>query len=188
MTTEAGKSSKHSFSLFFRPHSFLFVHFWHLWMECFWWVGGGVRCALVATDAHFLVETTGCWFTPAPQCEQESGARTGFRLPENSLDSAGGLSWGPARCSFRHATKRRQVGGPPIWPSCMVRSGLWGHGYISEVNVNKAELWGQEVGEVDFEMFCIKLYVWGGGGGVLLKLICMDVVNKEEMSPPLTFW
>ncbi len=89
-----------------------------------------MRCAPVA-----LVETTGCWFTPAPQCEQESGARTGFRLPENSLDSAGGLS-----CSFRHATKRHQGGGPPIWPSCMVRSGLWGHGYISEVNVNKAEL------------------------------------------------
>ncbi len=60
-----------------------------------------MRCAPVA-----LVETTGCWFTPAPQCEQESGARTGFRLPENSLDSAGGLS-----CSFRHATKRHQGGG-----------------------------------------------------------------------------
>lgn len=64
-----------------------------------------MRCAPVASDAHSLVETTGCRFTPASQCEQELGARSGILLPESSLDSAGGLGWGPAHCSFRHAIK-----------------------------------------------------------------------------------
>lgn len=66
----------------------------------------GVRCAPVATDAHFLVETTGCWFTPAPQCEQELGARTGLCLPENSLDSARGSQLGPCSLFLQTCHKR----------------------------------------------------------------------------------
>lgn len=54
--------------LFFHPRLFLYVPFWHLWMECFscWSVGVGgmcVRCTPVASDAHSLPKTTGCLFT-----------------------------------------------------------------------------------------------------------------------------
>lgn len=66
-----------------------------------------------------LVETTGCRFTPAPQSEQELGARPGFRLPENSLDSAGGLGLGPCSLFFQTCHKRDvRVGGrsdPLAW-------------------------------------------------------------------------
>lgn len=111
---------------------FLFVPSWHLWMECFWRVGGCVRCAPVASDAHSLAETTGCRFTPASQCEQELGTRSGILLPESSLDSAGGLGWGQAHCSFRHATKETSGW---VCPSCMVRSGLWCHSLIWRCSV-----------------------------------------------------
>ncbi len=151
-----GKEQQHSFSLFFRPHPFLFVRSWHLWMECSCWLVGG------ATDAHFLVETTGCWFTSAPSVWTRIGGSYGIPLTREFTGFCRGSQLGP--CSlFLQTCHKRDVRVGQIWPSCMVRSGLWGHSFISEVNVNKADLWGQEVGEVDLEMFCIKLYVWGRG-------------------------
>lgn len=72
-----------------------------------WECRGGMcaRCASVASDAHSLPKTTGCWFTGVLQCEQDSGTRPGFCLSETSLRSAKGGCWGQCYCSSGHATK-----------------------------------------------------------------------------------
>lgn len=63
-----------------------------------------VRCASVASDAHSLPKTTGCWFTGVLQCELESGTRPGFRFSETSLYFAKGVCWDPSYCFSGHAT------------------------------------------------------------------------------------